>query len=48
MTCISLEPWVPYVICGMFTAGIAVGFCLRLVLDYAELESYRRIARQKL
>lgn len=46
MTCVSFGPWMPYALAAVMFAGIAIGFGLRFGLDYAELATYRRIARR--
>lgn len=47
MTCISFGTWLPYALGAVLLAGMAIGFSLRLGLDYAELATYRRIARRE-
>ena len=44
--CYSLASWVPYALAGVGTLGALIGFSVRLVLDRAELEAYRRVARR--
>ncbi len=46
MTCISFGTWIPYALARCCFAGIVIGFSLRVGLDYAELATYRRIARR--
>ena len=46
MSCISIQSWAFYLIGAALCAGAAIGFSLRVALDYAELTAYRRIARR--
>ena len=43
--CISFADWMPHVLLAALVFGMAVGGCLRLGIDRAELAAYRRIAR---
>jgi hypothetical protein len=46
MTCITIFPFLPAMLAGVLVAGVAIGFSLRLVVDYAELAAYRRVSRR--
>jgi len=47
MQCVSFTPWMPHALGAMFFVGMAVGMCIHLGLDRAELAAYRRIASGK-
>ena len=47
MTCIQLNPWVPVLLGLAAVGGALIGFGLRSLVDYAELETYRWLARKE-
>jgi hypothetical protein len=42
--CVSIQSWAAHLIVAALFGGMAIGFSVRVALDYAELRTYRRIA----